>query len=138
KMNEKEGVYKVTFPRGDVKVVVDGWSMPPFMGLGTWAAFTATKDGAMVMGDTVLFEDEVNAAMSAALENGLSVTALHNHFFFDRPKVYFMHVGGEGALEALTTAVKRVLATVASVRAASGTIAESFGGRAVPRASKID
>src|SRR5213076_1933716 len=60
KMNEKEGVYKVTFPRNDVKVVVDGWTMPPSMGLGTWAAFTPTKDGAMVMGDTVLFEDEVN------------------------------------------------------------------------------
>ncbi len=104
KMNEKEGVYKVTFPRGDVKVVVDGWTMPPFMGLGTWAAFTATKDGAMVMGDTVLFEDEVNAAMSAALDNGLSVTALHNHFFFDRPKVFFMHIEGEGPLEKLASA----------------------------------
>src|SRR5215813_4644124 len=77
KMNEKEGVYKVTFPRDDVKVVVDGWKMPPFMGLGTWAAFTSTKDGAMVMGDTVLFEDEVNTAMSTALDNGLNVTALH-------------------------------------------------------------
>jgi hypothetical protein len=92
KFNEKEGVYKVTFPRSDVKVVVDGWTMPPFMGLGTWAAFIATKDGAMVMGDTVLFEDEVNAAMSAALDNGLNVTALHNHFFFDHPKVYFMNI----------------------------------------------
>src|SRR5438034_8863314 len=82
KMNEKEGVYKVTFPRDDVKVVVDGWPMPPFMGLGTWAAFIkGTHTEAMVMGDTVLFEDEVNAAMSAALDNGLNVTALHNHFF---------------------------------------------------------
>ncbi len=53
-MNEKEGVYKVTFPRDDVKIAVDGWTMPPFMGLGTWAAFTETKSGAMVMGDTVL------------------------------------------------------------------------------------
>src|SRR6266571_8066949 len=87
KLNEKEGVYKVTFPRNDVKVAVDGWTMPPFMGLGTWAAFIETKSGAMVMGDTVLFEDEVNSAMSAALDNGLSVTALHNHFFFDQPKV---------------------------------------------------
>src|SRR5204863_7328813 len=68
KMNEKEGVYRVTFPRDDVKVVVDRWTMPPFMGLGTWAAFTETSNGAMVMGDTVLFEDEVNAAMSAALD----------------------------------------------------------------------
>src|SRR5438132_3582284 len=116
KMNEKEGVYKVTFPRGDVKVVVDGWSMPPFMGLGTWAAFTATKDGAMVMGDTVLFEDEVNAAMSAALDNGLSVTALHNHFFFDQPKVYFMHIEGEGPLEKLASAVKKVYDSTKAIR----------------------
>ena len=64
KMNEKEGVYKVTFPRDDVKIAVDGWTMPPFMGLGTWAAFTGANNGAMVMGDTVLFEDEVNPVMS--------------------------------------------------------------------------
>src|SRR5213082_3814951 len=62
KMNEKEGVYKVTFPRGDVKVTVTGWEMPPFMGLGTWAAFQGNDDKAMMMGDTVLFEDEVNDA----------------------------------------------------------------------------
>src|SRR2546428_9527631 len=95
KMNEKEGVYRVTFPRDDVKIVVDGWTMPPFMGLGTWAAFTESKmGGAMVMGDTVLFQDEVNPVMSAALDNGLAVTAPHNHFFYDEPKVYFMHIGG--------------------------------------------
>src|SRR5205085_6258059 len=126
KMNEKEGVYKVTFPRGDVKVVVDGWSMPPFMGLGTWAAFTATKDRAMVMGDTVLFEDEVNAAMSAALDNGLNVTALHNHFFFDRPKVFFMHIEGEGPLEKLASAVKKVYDTTKAIRGADPKPAESF------------
>src|SRR6202795_117781 len=75
KLNEKEGVYKVTSPRSDVKVAVDGWTMPPFMGLGTWAAFKGENEKAIVMGDTVLFEDEVNAAISAALDNGLSVTA---------------------------------------------------------------
>ena len=95
KMNEKEGVYKVTFPRSDVKVTVTGWEMPPFMGLGTWAAFQGSDDKAMMMGDTVLFEDEVNNALSAALDNGLQVTALHNHFLFDQPKVYFMHISGE-------------------------------------------
>src|SRR3982751_1842397 len=80
KLNEKEGVYKVTWPRSEVKVSVDGWTMPPFMGLGTWAAFTqGSHSEAMVMGDTVLFEDEVNAVMSSAFDNGLSVTALHNH-----------------------------------------------------------
>src|SRR5437588_12456580 len=102
KLNEKEGTYKVTFPRDDVKIVVDGWKMPPFMGLGTWAAFTkGAHTEAMVMGDTVLFEDEVNSAMSVALDNGLSVTALHNHFFFDKPKVYFMHIEGEGGVDQL-------------------------------------
>src|SRR5205809_869674 len=71
KMNEKEGVYRVAFPRDDVKVVVDGWKMPPFIGLGTWAAFTkAVHTEAMVMGDTVFFEDEVISAMAAALESG--------------------------------------------------------------------
>jgi uncharacterized protein DUF1259 len=119
KFNQKEGVYKITFPRDDVKVVVDGWTMPPFMGLGTWAAFTSTKDGAMVMGDTVLFEDEVNAAMSAALDNGLNVTALHNHFFFDHPKVYFMHIEGEGAVDKLAGAVKKVYDATKQVRAAN-------------------
>src|SRR5216683_8139463 len=75
KLNEKEGIYKVTWPRSDVKVAVDGWTMPPFMGLGTWAAFTqGSNTEAMMMGDTVLFEDEVNPVMSVALENGLSVT----------------------------------------------------------------
>src|SRR6476469_7374412 len=118
KTNEKEGVYKITFPRNDVKVVVDGWTMPPFMGLGTWAAFTPTKDGAMVMGDTVLFEDEVNAAMSAALDNGLNVTALHNHFFFDHPKVYFMHIEGEGTVDKLAAAVRKVYDAARQIRSA--------------------
>src|SRR6184192_3076189 len=127
KFNEKEGVYKVTFPRGDVKVVVDGWTMPPFMGLGTWAAFTSTKDGAMVMGDTVLFEDEVNSAMSAALDNGLSVTALHNHFFFDQPKVYFMHIEGEATVDKLAGAVRKVYDTIKQTRAASSQPKDSFG-----------
>src|SRR5690348_9122944 len=108
KLNEKENVYKVTWPRNDVKVAVDGWTMSPFMGLGTWAAFTETGNGAMVMGDTVLFEDEVHAAMTTAFDNGLSVTALHNHFFFDHPKVFFMHIEGEGNADHLASAVKKM------------------------------
>ena len=137
KMNEKEGVYKVTFPRNDVKVVVDGWTMPPFMGLGTWAAFTPTKDGAMVMGDTVLFEDEVNAAMSTALDNGLNVTALHNHFFFDHPKVYFMHIEGEGTVEKLAAAVRKVYDAAKQIRAANPNPNDSFGAAHLPEKSSI-
>jgi len=136
KMNEKEGVYKVTFPRSDVKVVVDGWTMPPFMGLGTWAAFTATKDGAMVMGDTVLFEDEVNAAMTA-LDNGLNVTALHNHFLFDHPKVFFMHIEGEGSVDQLANAVRKVYDAVKKVRSENSQPKDSFGGSALPDKNSI-
>ena len=140
KLNEKEGVYKVTFPRGDVKVVVDGWTMPPFMGLGTWAAFTETKSGAMVMGDTVLFEDEVNPAMSAALDNGLSVTALHNHFFFDQPKVYFMHIEGEGSVDRLAAAVRKVYDTTKAIRGPNAKPAELFpsvGQASLPEKNSI-
>ena len=137
KFNEKEGVYKITFPRADVKVVVDGWTMPPFMGLGTWAAFTPTKDGAMVMGDTVLFEDEVNAAMSAALDNDLNVTALHNHFFFDHPKVYFMHIEGEGPLDKLAGAVRKVYEAARQIRSANPNPKDSFGAAPLPEKSSI-
>ncbi len=137
KLNEKEGVYKVTFPRDDVKVVVDGWKMPPFMGLGTWAAFTETKNGAIVMGDTVLFEDEVNPVMSVALDNGLSVTALHNHFFFDTPKVYFMHIEGQGTTEQLASAVRKVYDKVKEIHAANPQPKDSFGAAALPEKNSI-
>jgi hypothetical protein len=138
KLSEKENSYKVTWPRSDVKVTVDGWSMPPFMGLGTWAAFTETQSGAMVMGDTVLFEDEVNAVMSAALENGLSVTALHNHFFFDRPKVFFMHIEGEGSLEQLAGAVRKMYDSVKTVRSSNPQPKESFGANSLPEKNSIN
>jgi len=137
KMNEKEGVYKVTFPRNDVKVVVDGWTMPPFMGLGTWAAFTATQTGAMVMGDTVLFEDEVNTTMAAAVDNGLNVTALHNHFFFDHPKVYFMHIEGEGPADKLAAAVRKVYDSTKQIRAANPNPKDTFGAARLPDKSSI-
>jgi hypothetical protein len=138
KLNEKEGVYKVTFPRDDVKVVVDGWTMPPFMGLGTWAAFAkGAHTEVMVMGDTVLFEDEVNSAMSAALDNGLNITALHNHFFFDQPKVFFMHIEGEGSVDQLATAVRKVYDKVKEVRAANPQPKDSFGEKPLPEKNSI-
>ncbi|MET5012776.1 DUF1259 domain-containing protein, partial [Burkholderia pseudomallei] len=81
-------VFKISKPRDDVKIQVDEWTMPPFMGLTSRAAFAPGHHGqAMMMGDTVLLEDEVNPAMSAALDAGLETTALHNHVFFDRPRV---------------------------------------------------
>jgi len=138
KMNEKEGVYKITLPRSDVKVAVDGWTMPPFMGLGTWAAFTATQTGAMVMGDTVLFEDEVSAAMSTALDNALNITALHNHFFFDRPKVYFMHIEGEGTVDKLARAIRKVYDSIKQIRVANPQPKDSFGAKSLPDRNSIN
>ena len=127
--NAAEGVFKVSQPRNDVAVKVDEWKMPPFMGLTSWASFLAGKKAdAMVMGDFVLFEDEVNPVMSAALDNGLEVTALHNHFFHAQPQVYFMHIGGEGTVEKLAGGVKAALAKMKNIRAANPQPAKSFGG----------
>ena len=133
KLNQAENVYRISFPRDDVKVAVAGWSMPPFMGLGTWAAFTGDNEHAMVMGDTVLFEDEVNPAMSAALDNGLSVTALHNHFFFDQPNVFFMHISGEGSVEKLAGAVKKVYDASKAVRGRAEKPGDTFSQHPLER-----
>jgi hypothetical protein len=138
KLNEQEGVYKVSSPRTDIKISVDKWEMPPFMGLTSWAAFMpGMKDGAMVMGDLVLIQDEVNPVMSAALNNGLQVTALHNHFFFDEPKVYFMHIGGEGDTAMLAKGVRAALDTVKKLRAAESQPAQSFTSSGLPAKSSI-
>jgi rhodanese-related sulfurtransferase len=125
--NESEGVFKVSAPRTDVKVNVDGWTMPPFMGLTSWAGFVdGKKEEVMVMGDLVLFQDEVNPVMSTALDNGLKVTALHNHFFFDEPKVYFMHIEGEGTTAAMASALKKALDVSKEIRSLNPQPAKSF------------
>jgi len=136
--NATEGVFKITSPRTDVKISVDGWTMPPFMGLASWAAFTEQKaDDAMVMGDTVLFQDEVNPAMSVALDNGLSVTALHNHFFYDEPKVYFMHISGGGDAGKLAAAIHKVWDKIKEIRADNPQPATTFGGASMPATNSI-
>jgi len=109
----------------------------PFMGLGTWAAFQRSHDGAMVMGDTVVFQDEVNPAIDAAFASGLEVTALHNHFFYDEPKVYFMHIGGTGDPEKLARGVKAVWDAVKKVRQASPQPGTHFDTK-VPTSGKLD
>jgi len=138
-LNQEEGVFKVSFPRTDVKVTVDGWAMKPFMGLTSWAAFKAGQKGqVMVMGDLVLFEDEVNPVMSAALDNGLGVTALHNHFFYDTPKVFFMHIGGEASLETLAKAVRATQDKVKEIRSTAAQPAKGFEGSPLTEESSID
>jgi hypothetical protein len=128
-----DGVAKVSAPRTDVKVVVDGRPLKPFQGLTSWAAFQRSGGTTMVMGDVVLLEREVNPALSAAVENGLEVTALHNHFFYDQPRVYFMHLGGSGEEEKLARAVRAVLDA-----AAAAPKSDTFPGQKVATEDSID
>src|SRR4051794_21925796 len=93
----KANVLKVNIPRNDLKVTIDGAATPTPFGFGGWLAMTKGDGGNdVMMGDLVLLEDEVNPVMSALLENGLEVTALHNHFFFENPRIFYMHVHGHG------------------------------------------
>jgi hypothetical protein len=122
KLDEKEGVFKVSFPRSDLNVHAGRVHVSPAMGLTTWAAFEQAGAHTMVMGDLCLTEDQVNPVMSVALENGLEVTALHNHFFWDTPKIMFMHIGGMGDEAKLAAAVGKVFATVHSTSGGKGDV----------------
>src|SRR6516225_11600637 len=110
--NAKEGVFKISVPRSDLSITTAGVKMTPPMGLTSWAAFKRDGNRTVVMGDMVMTEDQVNPAMSTALDNGLEVTALHNHFFWDSPKVMFMHIGGMGDETKLATAVGKLFASI--------------------------
>src|SRR5438132_6070220 len=94
----KDNVLKVNIPRNDVKVTVAGVATPTPFGFGGWVALTKASNGSQVlMGDLVLLQEEVNPVMSALLDAGFDVTALHNHFFFDEPRMFYMHVHGHGS-----------------------------------------
>jgi hypothetical protein len=103
----KDNVLKVNIPRNDVKVTVAGVSTPTPFGFGGWVAMTRGDSGHHVlMGDLVLLQDEVNPVMSALLDNGFDVTALHNHFFWDEPRMFYMHVHGHGTAAELAQRLK--------------------------------
>jgi hypothetical protein len=124
----KDGVLKVNVPRNDLHVVIDGIATPTPFGFGGWIALTKGDSGAdVMMGDLVLTEGEVNPVMSAVLQNGLDVTALHNHFFFDTPRMYYMHVHGHGKAAELASKIAPALALIGK-NAPPGTPAQ---GRAI-------
>ena len=109
----KDNVLRVNIPRSDLHVVVDGVATPTPFGFGGWLALTKGTGGMdVMMGDLVLTENEVNPVMSALLTNGLDVTALHNHFFFDTPRIFYMHVHGHGNAADLASKVKPALALI--------------------------
>src|SRR5207245_7078610 len=106
----KANVLKVNIPRNDLHVTIADYSVPTPFGFGGWFAMTKGNDGyEVMMGDLVLVEEEVNPVMSALLEHGLEVTALHNHFFWDKPRIFFMHVHGLGKAVDLFNEIKPAL-----------------------------
>ena len=109
----KDGVLKVNIPRTDLTVTIRQRPAPTPFGFGGWVAFTKATDGTdVMMGDLVLAEDEVNPVMSAVINQGLQVTALHNHFFWEQPRVFYMHVHGIGRAAELANKLKPAVALV--------------------------
>jgi hypothetical protein len=109
----KDGVLKVNIPRNDLRVTIAGRPVPTPFGFGGWLALTPGSGGHHVMmGDLVLLESEVNAVMSALLDNGLEVTALHNHFFHEEPRIFYMHVHGMGDPADLARRVRPALGLI--------------------------
>ena len=102
-------VHRYGFPRSDLQVTLDGVTIRPSLALGGWIAFKPMHGGAMVMGDLVLLEAEVNPVMAKLIENGLEVTAVHNHILRSTPLPFYMHVGGHGDPLKLATALRAAL-----------------------------
>jgi hypothetical protein len=113
----KAGVLKVNIPRSDLKITIQGVSTPTPFGFGGWIALTKGTDGVdVMMGDLVLLQEEVNPVLAALLDNGIDVTALHNHFLWDDPHVFYMHVHGMGKATDLAHRVKPGLDLIGNVK----------------------
>jgi hypothetical protein len=133
----KAGVLKVNIPRNDLKMTVQGFSTPTPFGFGGWIALTKAEHGSdVMMGDLVLLQEEVNPVLSALLDNGIDVTALHNHFFWDDPHLYYMHVHGMGEAADLARRVKPGLDLIGKVRP-EGSVPLAAGGTALDTAKLV-
>jgi len=110
------GEYKITVPQNDLGIDVDGFKIIPAMGLGTWIDFAPSPDGTMIMGDLVLTETDLKPVQQEVIKQGLTITAIHNHFIRNHPNVMYMHVGGSGKLEQVAQKAKAVLDKIKELR----------------------
>src|SRR4051812_1615470 len=116
KGKSNNGEYKITVPQNDLDVKVDGFKIIPAMGLGTWVAFTPAKEGVMIMGDIVVTETDLGPVQQEIIRQGLTSTAIHNHFIRNHPNIMFMHMGGSGSTEVMAQKAKAVLDKIKEVR----------------------
>ncbi|HXK62570.1 MAG TPA: DUF1259 domain-containing protein [Acidobacteriota bacterium] len=116
KVSRQDRQVKISVPQTDLQVLLDGWSITPPMGLSSWAAFAPTAQGAVVMGDFVVRENEIAPAEKLLLEKGLTVSGLHNHFVREEPRVMFMHIHGEGRIDSLAEGVKALIDGIRELR----------------------
>ena len=127
KGRSNHGEYKITIPQNDLNVEVDGFKIIPPMGLGTWIAFTPTSEGTMVMGDIILTETDLKPVQQEVIKQGLTITAIHNHFVRNHPNILYMHIGGSGKTDEMARKAKAVLDKVSESRGhdpASGSVAD--------------
>lgn len=116
KGKSNNGEYKITIPQNDLSVMVDGFKIIPAMGLSTWVAFTPAKNGVMIMGDLVVTENDLKSVQQEIINQGLTSTAIHNHFIRNHPNIVFMHMGGSGSTEIMSQKVKAVLDKIKEIR----------------------
>jgi len=141
KGKSNNGEYKITIPQNDLSIEVDGFKIIPAMGLSTWIDFAPSVNGAMIMGDLVLTENDLKPVQQEVIKQGLTITAIHNHFIRNHPNVMYMHIGGSGPTEAVATKAKAVLDKIKEVRgndpsqgnASSETINNSLNSEALDK-----
>lgn len=137
--NEKDKVYKIIIPRNDIKVAIYEINLDSSKGLNSTISFTPINESQfLVMGELVLFQDEINCAMSALLNNNIDVSALHNHFLYDVPKVYFLHFSGKGTIGDLSKGIRNCLTDVSDVRVKNTSLPSRFGGTLILNKNDID